>query len=502
MDTESHDTIVKSFRKKSVRQYGFFLLIAPSWYIIKLLLTNALSVAEIWLLYWIINIISLLSIYNDLWLADCLQYFIPKYTVTKDTKSIFSLISFTFLMQFVTGIFIVAWLYFWAPFLAEHYFHTQQAVDIIRIFCRYFLFFNIIQVCANIFVAYQQPHYQNITELARMRTVIGMIMFFAWYGVVDIEASAYARLAWTGVSIIFALGFFLVKYAPLYKGIWISLQKDKIRTWMNYAIRAFIWWNISVLFMQIDQLIIISLWWTEVWWYYTTYQMMFSVYTLVLTPLAVLIYPLLTQFITEDATVKLKNFLIILYKIFFLSGLLFALICWLYGQQIATMLFSEKFVYSWKLVQWWWLLQILWWINWLTLIVYWAKWFVKQRVYLIGVWLLINIATLFMWYHFFWLYWCIASLWCSFLFITLYSQFTIKNVRWLSDLLDRVFIMKNMLIALSIFLLFYLLHLYMPLSEERIWWWVQAWIWSLLITWIFLVIHRWYIKTIYTILKK
>lgn len=501
MSVESNENTIKIFRKKSVRQYGFFLLIAPSWYIIKLLLTNALSVSEVGLLYGIINIISLLSIYNDLWLADCLQYFIPKYIVTKDTKSIFSLISFTFLMQFVTGIVIVAWLFFLAPFLAEHYFHTPEAVDIIRIFCRYFLFFNIIQVCSNIFVAYQQPVYQNIIELARMRTVIGVIMFFARYDVVNIQASAYARLSWTAISIIFALCIFFLKYTPLYKWISFSLQIDTIRTWLNYAVRAFIWWNISVLFTQIDQLLVISLWWVEIWWYYTTYQMMFSVYTLMLTPLSVLIYPLLTQFVTENNHEKLQTFLSILYKVFFLAWLLFALLCWLYGQQIATVLFSEKFIYSGKLIQWWWVLQVLWWISWLTLMLYWAKGFVKQRVYLIGMWLLINIATLLIWYHFLWLYWCILSLWCSFLFITLYSQSTMKHRRWLSWLIDWSFVTKNIFSALIIFSLFYCFHLYFPISWDRVWSWVQIALYSLLIVSIFLILHRWYIKTIYTILK-
>ncbi len=501
MNTESNDTIAQTFWKKSIRQYGFFLLIAPSGYIIKLLLTNALSVSEVGLLYWIINIISLLSIYNDLWLADCLQYFIPKYLVTKDKKNIFSLISFTFLMQFVTGAIIVSLLFFWAPFLAEHYFHTPEATEIIRVFCRYFLFFNIIQVCSNIFVAYQQPQHQNIIELARMRTVISVIMLFARYDVVTIQASAYARLAWTGISVTFALWIFFLKYAPLYKGIKISLERNNIRTWLQYAVRAFIWWNISVLFTQIDQLLVISLWWVEIWWYYTTYQMMFSVYTLILTPLSVLIYPLLTQFVTENNYAKLQTFLSILYKVFFLAWLLFALLCWLYGQQIAIILFSEKFVYSGELVQWWWLLQIIWWINWLTLMLYWAKGFVKQRVYLIGTWLFINIVTLLIWYHFLWLYWCILSLWCSFLFITLYSQSTIKHKWWLSWLIDWSFVTKNIFFALIIFTLFSWFHLYFPVSWDRTWLWIQIAIYSLFIVCVFLILHRWYIKIIYTILK-
>lgn len=111
MDLESNDNLGDKLIGKSIGQYIFFFLIAPSGYIIKLLLTNALSVSDFGLLYAIINLIGLISIYNDLGLTECLQYFIPQYAVQKDRQRIFSLVGFTFLIQFVTGILIIGGLY-------------------------------------------------------------------------------------------------------------------------------------------------------------------------------------------------------------------------------------------------------------------------------------------------------------------------------------------------------------------------------------------------------
>lgn len=108
MDLESNDNLGDKIISKSLGQYVFFFLLAPSGYIIKLLLTNALSVSDFGLLYAIINLMGLISIYNDLGLTECLQYFIPQYAVAKDRQRIFSLIGFTFITQLVTGVLIIA----------------------------------------------------------------------------------------------------------------------------------------------------------------------------------------------------------------------------------------------------------------------------------------------------------------------------------------------------------------------------------------------------------
>ncbi len=56
MELESNDNLGDKLIGKSIGQYIFFLLIMPSGYIIKLLLTNALSVSDFGLLYATINL--------------------------------------------------------------------------------------------------------------------------------------------------------------------------------------------------------------------------------------------------------------------------------------------------------------------------------------------------------------------------------------------------------------------------------------------------------------
>lgn len=494
MELESNNHLWKKIINKSIRQYIFFLLIAPWWYIIKLLLTNALSVSDIWLLYWIINLIGLISIYNDFWLSDCLQYFIPQYAIKKNGKSIFSLISFTFFFQFITGIVIIALLYFSSDRIAIHYFNSPIAAELLRIFCWYFLFLNILQVTTNLFVAYQHPIYQNITEILRMGTVIALIIYFARYDTVDITASAYAWIIGSLVAMCAAFIIFFMKYSSVYK--WYTIQRKiiDIKTRFNYAIRAFVGANITMLYWQIDQLLIVWLWWIESAWYYTAYQTLLSIFTTVMVPLTTLIYPIMAQLIVESDSNRLHYFLKLLYKYFFICWLIFAIIFSIFWQQTAIILFWEKFAFSGKLMQWWAILQLLWWINRVTLLFYAARGSVKERVHLVGIWLIINICSIVLFYPLLWVYSAIGWLWLSILYIFLRSQYVLKNKRWYRWLLDMWFIFKNLSAWILIFAIFFFTSSYISFSTSRIIWWLELIWWSAIILLFFSYINISYIK--------
>ncbi len=68
-------------------------------------------------------------------------------------------------------------------------------------------------------------------------------------------------------------------------------------------------------------------------------------------PFAILLYPLMTQMIAEKDDEKLSSLLGLLYKCFFACAIIFAIILGIYGQDIATILFGQKFAYSGELAQ-------------------------------------------------------------------------------------------------------------------------------------------------------
>ena len=149
-ETLSHKLISKWFRA-----YVFAFFTAPLWYFIRLLVSNTLSVSDVWIFYWVLSLIWLLYSYNDLGLTEAMQYFLPKYWLEDKRWQIKNTIWLSFFMQMITWIIIFCLLFFNAEWLAIHHFHAIEATNVIKIMSFYFLWTNLIQVYYSIFGAFQ-----------------------------------------------------------------------------------------------------------------------------------------------------------------------------------------------------------------------------------------------------------------------------------------------------------------------------------------------------------
>ena len=146
-ETLSHKLISKWFRA-----YVFVIFTAPLWYLIRLVASNALSVADIWIFYWVLSLITLLYSYNDLGLTESMQYFLPKYWLENKKWQIKNTIWLSFFMQLITWIIIFCLLFFNAEWLAIHHFHAIEATNVIKIMSFYFLYKVLILLEFNLFV--------------------------------------------------------------------------------------------------------------------------------------------------------------------------------------------------------------------------------------------------------------------------------------------------------------------------------------------------------------
>jgi O-antigen/teichoic acid export membrane protein len=154
--------------KKGFWLYLFAFLIAPTGYIIKLIAARTMDPEDIGLFYAILGLIGVVSSYNDLGLTESLQYFLPHYLIDKDYIKAKSLLVTTWVIQFVSGIMIGIVLRIMAPWLANHYFQSSQAIEILRRFCLYFLVVNLFQVMQSLFLAAQDTKISNGIDAVRM----------------------------------------------------------------------------------------------------------------------------------------------------------------------------------------------------------------------------------------------------------------------------------------------------------------------------------------------
>jgi O-antigen/teichoic acid export membrane protein len=77
-------------------------MVAPIGYIIKVLISNTMSIEDVGIFYSVLGLIMLVSVYNDLGLTEALQYFLPKYWIEKKHNHYKTIIYLTRIIQFIT----------------------------------------------------------------------------------------------------------------------------------------------------------------------------------------------------------------------------------------------------------------------------------------------------------------------------------------------------------------------------------------------------------------
>jgi len=140
---DQYSTLSEKFLRKGFWLYLFSFIMAPIWYIIKIILSGELTVSEVGILYGIISLIWLLSAFNDLWMTESLNYFIPKFISKKRYDKVKSILFYALSTQIITSIIIAGFFYFGADYIANNYFETSAAKETLKVFAFFFIWINI-----------------------------------------------------------------------------------------------------------------------------------------------------------------------------------------------------------------------------------------------------------------------------------------------------------------------------------------------------------------------
>lgn len=328
------------------RLYFFAFIGAPTWYLIKMLIAQSLSLWEIGIFYSVLWVIALLSAYNDLWLTEALQYYLPHYIIDKEHTKAKSIIVYTIILQFISGVIVWSILYFWAERLNTRYFKNDNTVRILHIFSFYFILFNIYQVISSLFISIQKVKRYQSTDAIRMRTVV--IMTYIGIQTQTISLTNFALYRLVGVIIAW-----LVWYTWIYKFyknilhhgsvVWDKILFNKQRT---YWIRVMLWTWATTLLWQINQQYALYYLWAEAAGYWAYYLSFYTIVSIIVGPLISYLFPLLNELYKKWEVLKIKH----LYKILFIGIALFGIIWWLLwyflSDDLAVLLYWQKFIYS------------------------------------------------------------------------------------------------------------------------------------------------------------
>ncbi len=427
--------------KKGFWLYFFTLLIAPTGYLVRVLISNSVGVAEVGIIYSIMGLMGIISAYHDLWLTEALQYHLPKYWIKKQYNAFKTSILFTFIIQTITWLIIAFILFFWADFLATHYFHSLESANIIKIFSLYFLGINIFNMLYSIYIAFQDVIQYKLIEWIKSYTTLVFTICFFILGTLSITNFTRAWIIGLLVSLMISGVLFIKKYGYTLNKWKLERDNTLLKKQMKYAFRIFIGINVSFSLLQIDQQFIIYFMWAKAAGYYANYLSLVMSFSVIVWPILWYIFPLTTELIEKKQYNKIKELKNTLYKYFSLFAISISWLFLVFGPEIATILFGEKFIYSGQLLTYssvFLVFYMLYGIN-IGFLAGMGK--VKQRAKIIFIALIVNIILNMIFIQIWWIIGVIVATIISWIMLFYMSYKLINKNKEIY--FDRLFLLKN-----------------------------------------------------------
>ena len=425
---EEYKSLSEKFLKKWFWLYFFSLIIWPVWYITKIMISEKITVSELWILYWIISLVTLISTYNDLWFTESLKHFIPKFVTEKNYDKVKSVLFYALFAQITTSLVIAAWFYFWADFIAENYFKSQEAKEILEIFAFFFIWINIFQTINNFFLAVQDAFAYKLTEFFRMIFILFSVIFVFFGNYSSLINYSYSWLIWLYIWIIITLFIFYKKYYKKYfSESKILIEKNLIKNITKYALLVSLWAQVWVLLSQIDMQMIIYILWAEDAWYYTNYLSIINIPFIVLWPIFMLLMPIFSELSSKWEKEKINKIKNSFSNIFLIIWIIFNWFMFIFAKEIAFVLFWDKCIESGIILQYSILLLV---FNFLLQINFnlmaWI-WEVKQRVKILWIAIFVNFILNLIFIKILWVYWASLATWFGWILIWFLSEKFLKK---------------------------------------------------------------------------
>lgn len=425
---EEHKNLNEKFLKKWFWLYIFSFIIWPIWYITKIIISDEISISELWILYWIISLVTLISTYNDLWVTESLKHFIPKFVTEKKFDKVKSVLFYALFVQIFTSIFLALFFFFWADFIANNYFKNDKASEILKVFAFFLIWINIFQTINNFFISVQDSFSYKITEFFRMIFILFSVLFVFFWDYSSLLNYSYSWLIWLYLWIFITFYFFYKKYYKKYfSKNKIIFDKNLIKQVWKYSFLVAIWAQVWVLLSQIDMQMIIYLLDTKNAWFYTNYLSIINIPFLILWPIFMLLMPIFSELSSKWEKQSLREIKQKFCNIFIIIWIIFNGFMFIFWQEIAKSLFWEKFLESGILLQYSILFLI---FNFLLQINFnlmaWI-WEVKQRLKILIIAIIFNFVLNYFLIKSIWVNWAALATWIWWVLIWILSENFLKK---------------------------------------------------------------------------
>lgn len=346
------ESLAEKFVKKGFWLYLFSFIAGPVGYFIKIIFSYDLSVSEMGILYGVISLITLLASYHDLGLTESLNFFLPKAIVRKDWNEFKSLVFFTFAAQFLSSLLIGGLLFFGSGWLSAHYFHEPAAKEVLEILCLFFFGLNLHNLNCTIFGVSQNTKLQKGAELLRMIAILVFTVLIWTTGHGTLIMYTWSWIVGVAFGILFGLfSVYREYYVPYLRDAKIVWNTPLIKEVIRYALWVILAANVGTVLGQVDMQLIIYFLGSESAGYYTNYLSLIGIPFLIITPIIGFIFPVVSELHGRGSNEKIKTIKSLFYKYFAVLGIGTGAFLFVFGPEMASVFFGEKFRTSGEIIR-------------------------------------------------------------------------------------------------------------------------------------------------------
>ncbi len=423
---DQHKSLSEKFLKKGFWLYFFSFIIAPINYIIKIIISSEITVNEVWILYGIISLITIISTYNDLWITDSLKYFIPKFVTEKKYHKVKLILLYALIIQIITSLIIALFFFFWADYIANNYFKTNDAKEILKVFALYFIWINIFKTISAFFTSVQNTFLLKISDFIRILFILFSVLFIYFWNLSSLINYSYTWIIGLYVWLIIILFIFYNNYYKKYlKSEQNIINLKLIKQITKYASFVVIWTSAWTILSQMDMQMIIYFLWTKDAWYYTNYLSIIWIPFLLITPIFWILFPIFSEMHAKWEYKKIKLVKQIFTKNILILWITINILFFVFAEIIAFTLFGEKFINSWLIIRY----SILFLVFNLLLqinfnIMAWI-WEINKRVKIIIIAVIFNFFTNIFFIKLIWIYWAALATWLWWILIYVLSEISL-----------------------------------------------------------------------------
>lgn len=311
-------------------------------YLIRVILSHALSVEGYGLFYAIFGLFTILTTYIDLGLGYSIIYLLPKYIKLNNYSKAWNIFAYGQLIPFGVSLLISIILIIFAPFLSKNYFKIPGSELLIYIFCIYLISFTVIYSLTQAYGGMQKVKYYSSISFVRwfLTVIITLIFLTGGFSNIVYYAAAFS-LAHILTAIIYL--YLLFRNHKFISSNKIILDKVTIKEMFDFSMPALAEAIVYSLILFGDNFFLILFRGVKEVGVYNVIYPLSSIPIILINPLTTLILPLVSHMM-EGERESLKNMLEKVLQIIPFAGLYFSLFIATFPSSVISLIFGQKWL--------------------------------------------------------------------------------------------------------------------------------------------------------------